>query len=253
MVGPASNLSTGEVKEADPWGSLDIQRGSLVSFWSVEDSASEKQGGQHFVKNDTWGCPRAFTYMITIMHAHPAHMNMQNVHTHEQTKQKRKICRWLPSFENKIEAPHQELLDAVKGLVLSFGVRPQCSPHPPHFTHFKAFWNIPHCFTWDLASCESQLWWRFLPHLPGLTLWCSVEIYSNVPSLETQPPSPCHLLSPQPALLSSSHPSAVCNIFSITIGREPGHVRPQLRFFFFCLKSVVSLHATEPGMLAFLI
>lgn len=128
MVVPASNLSTGEVKEADPWGSLDIQRGSLVSFWSVEDSASEKQGGQHLVKNDTWGCPLAFTYMITIMHAHPAHMNMQNVHTHEKTKQKRKICRWLSSYENEVEAPHQELCDAVMGLVLSFGIRTQYSP-----------------------------------------------------------------------------------------------------------------------------
>lgn len=107
-------------------------------------------------------------------------------------------------------------------------------------------------FIWDLASCESQPWWCFLPHLPGLTLWWSVKIYSSVPSLETQPPSPCHLLSPQPALLSSSHPSAVCYILSITIGREPGHVQPA-QIFFFCLKSGVSPHATEPGMFAFLI
>lgn len=249
MVVPASNLSTGEVKEADPWGSLDIQRGSLVSFWSVEDSASEKQGGQHFVKNDTWGCPLAFTYMITIMHAHPAHMNMQNVHTHEKTKQKRKICRWLPLYENNIEAPHQELCDAVMGLVLSFEVRTQYSPHPPHF---KAFWNIPHCF--HLRPCF--LW------VPTLVMLSSTFAWTHT-LMECGDLLKCPCFRDRATItLSPSVTSACLAVFITPIScllHSFHHNRKRARActtssdFFFCLKSGVSPHATEPGMFAFLI
>lgn len=53
VVAPASNLSPGEVKKADPRGSLASQRGSLMSSRPVGDSASEKRDGQHFLKKDS--------------------------------------------------------------------------------------------------------------------------------------------------------------------------------------------------------